>query len=143
MRLYTLYVCLEQLKFKSIIFLTTLLSKCIPVEAMVSFTVLDKADASDRSVGRQLSAMCIKYSAIAEGALLWARDLASGPEFVTTAAYPTLSPCILSLARLICIYHPLSRPAVLEVAMIFMGHSNREISHQKMQSIKVWLMSFL
>jgi hypothetical protein len=104
---------------------------------MVSFTVLDKVDVTDGSVGRQLSALCIQYAVVAEGALIWAKDLASGSEFVTTAAYPTLSPCILSLARLICIYHPLTRPTVLEVSLIFMGHSNREISHQKMQSIKV------
>jgi len=104
---------------------------------MVSFAVLDKADSSDSSVGRQLSALCIKYSVIAEGALVWAEELASEPEFVIAAAYPTLAPCILSLARLICIYHPLARPAVLKVSLIFIGHSNREISHQKMQSIKV------
>lgn len=103
---------------------------------MVSFTVLDKAEASHGSVGMHLSAMCMKYAAIAEGAMIWAKELASGSDFVTTAAYPTLSPCILSLARLICIYHPMTRPAVLEVSLIFMGHSNREISHQKMQSIK-------
>lgn len=103
---------------------------------MVSFTVLDKVETSYGSVGMQLSAMCMKYAAIAEGAIIWAKELASGSDFVTTAAYPTLSPCILSLVRLICIYHPLARPSVLEVALIFMGHSNREISHQKMQSIK-------
>ena len=121
--------------------LTLLCSTENKVEAMVSFAVLDKADASDGSVGRQLSAKCIQYSIVAEGALIWAKDLAAGSEFVTTAAYPTLSPCILSLARIISIHHPLSRPAVLEVALIFMGHSNREISHAKMQSIKVSLVS--
>eukprot|EP00804_Cyclotella_cryptica_P013920 CCRYP_002434-RA/>CCRYP_002434-RA protein AED:0.07 eAED:0.07 QI:141/0.85/0.87/1/1/1/8/45/929 len=109
---------------------------CEQVEAMVSFTVLDNVEATDGSVGRQLSAMCIKYSVVAEGALIWAKELALGSEFVTTAGYPTLSPCVLSLARLICIHHPLSRPAVLDVSLIFMSHSNREISHQKMQSIK-------
>lgn len=105
----------------------------------MSFTVLDRIEGSNGSVGRQLSAMCIKHAVVAEGALLWAKELASGPDFVTTAAYPTLSPCILSLARLICIHHPTARPAVLEVTLIFMSHSNREISHQKMQSIKVGL----
>jgi hypothetical protein len=108
---------------------------------MVSFTVIDAVDATDGSVGRQLSSLCIKHSVIAEGALIWAKELSSGPEFVSTAGYPTLSPCILSLARLICIYHPLARPAVLEVALIFMGHSNREISHTKMQQIKVGIYS--
>ena len=103
----------------------------------MSFTVLDSVENTDGSIGRQLSAMCIKYAVIAQGALIWAKELVNGSEFVTTAGYPTLSPCILSLARIICIYHPLARPSVLELSLIFMGHSNSDISHQKMQSIKV------
>jgi hypothetical protein len=103
----------------------------------VSFIAIDSVENTDGSVGRQLSALCIKYSVIAQGVLIWAKELASGAEFVTTAGYPTLSPCILSLVRLICVYHPLARPSVLDLALVFMGHSNSEISHQKMQSIKV------
>ena len=103
---------------------------------MVSFTVLDTVENTDGSVGRQLSSMCIKYPVIAQGVMIWAKEVASGSEFINTAGYPTISPCILSLARLVCLYHPLARPAVLDLALIFLGHSNREISHQKMQSIK-------
>jgi hypothetical protein len=67
---------------------------------------------------------------------VWMRELACGSEFAQTASYPTISPCILSLARLICRHHPLTRPAVLEISLIFLGHTNREISHKKMSSIK-------
>ncbi|KAL7449091.1 hypothetical protein ACHAWC_001186, partial [Mediolabrus comicus] len=111
---------------------------CEQVENMISFTVIDSVDAAQgtSSAGRQLSAMCIKYPVIAQGALIWAKELASSPEFVTTAAYPTLSPCMLSLARIISLYHPLARPAALELSLIFVGHSNSDISHQKMESIK-------
>lgn len=110
---------------------------CEQLENMVSFTVLDDVtNATEGSSGRQLSSMCIQHTVVAQGVLIWAKELASGTDFVSTASYPTISPCILSLARLICRYHPLTRPAVLEIALIFMSHSNREISHRKMQSIK-------
>ena len=110
---------------------------CEQLENMVSFTVLDKVDnAEEGSVGRQLSALCIQHAVVSQGTLVWMRELASGSEFAQTASYPTISPCILSLARLICRHHPLTRPAVLEISLIFLGHTNREISHKKMSSIK-------
>ena len=110
---------------------------CEQVENMVSFTAIDSVEEGhETSVGRQLSAICIKYPVIAQGALIWAKELASNPDFVTTAAYPTLAPCILCLVRIISIHHPLARPAALELSMIFIGHSNSDISHQKMESIK-------
>ena len=111
---------------------------CEQLENMVSFTVLDNVVDSDNSgtVGRQLCAMCIQHAAVSQGVLIWIKELASGPDFVIDSNYPTISPCILSLARLICRNHPLTRPAILEISLVFMGHSNREISHQKMSSIK-------
>lgn len=110
---------------------------CEQLENMVSFTVIDKVDENaEGSVGRQLSAMCIQHSVVSHGVLIWAKEHASGSDFVATASYPTVSPCILCLVRLICRYHPLARPAALDISLLFLGHSNREISHQKMQSIK-------
>jgi len=110
---------------------------CEQVENMVSFTAIDSVEeGQETSAGRQLSAMCIKYPVIAQGALIWAKELASNPDFVTTAAYPTLAPCILCLVRIISLHHPLARPAALELSLIFIGHSNSDISHQKMESIK-------
>jgi len=112
---------------------------CEQLENMVSFTVLDSIDnaaTKEGSIGRQLSALCIQHPAVASGVVVWMKELASGSEFVSTASYPTISPCILSLARLISIYHPLTRPGVLEISLLFMSHSNREISHRKMESIK-------
>ena len=110
---------------------------CEQAENMVSFTAIDSVEEGhETSTGRQLSAMCIKYPVIAQGALIWAKELASNPDFVTTAAYPTLAPCILCLARIISLHHPLARPAALELTLVFIGHSNCDISHQKMESIK-------
>ncbi|KAL7441664.1 hypothetical protein ACHAXM_007947 [Skeletonema potamos] len=110
---------------------------CEQVENMVSFTAIDSVEEGhETSTGRQLSAMCIKYPVIAQGALIWAKELSSTSDFVTTAAYPTLAPCILCLVRIISLHHPLARPAALELSLIFIGHSNSDISHQKMESIK-------
>ena len=115
---------------------------CEQVENMVSFAVLDSSDdgegdaAPSASVGRRLSSHCVRHAVIARGALLWASELASGPEFVETASYPTLSPCILSLARVISRHHPMTRPAVLDLALLFASHSNRDVGHKKMTSIK-------
>ncbi|KAL3769474.1 hypothetical protein ACHAWU_008883 [Discostella pseudostelligera] len=110
---------------------------CEQLENMVSFTVLDNLDQStEGSAGRQLSALCIRHSVVAVGALIWSKQFAGVPDFASTASYPTITPCILSLARLICRHQPLTRPAVLEMSLIFLGHSNREISHRTMQSIK-------
>jgi hypothetical protein len=110
---------------------------CEQLENMVSFTVIDKVDENtEGSVGRRLSSMCIQHPVVSQGFLIWAKEQGSGSDFVETASYPTVSPSILCLVRLICRYHPLARPAALDISLLFLGHSNREISHQKMQSIK-------
>ena len=119
---------------------------CEQLENVVSFTVIDSIinnntnnnnnTVEERSIGRQLSYMCIKHSVISYGFLIWAKVQSSGVDFVETANYTSVSPCILCLTKLICRYHPLSRPTALEIALIFLGHSNRDISSQKMQSIK-------
>lgn len=119
---------------------------CEQVENMVSFAVLDNSSddgegdsapgVPSASVGRRLSSHCVRHAVIARGALLWASELASGPEFAETASYPTLSPCILSLARVISRHHPMTRPAVLDLALLFASHSNRDVGHKKMASIK-------
>ena len=116
---------------------------CEQVENMVSFAVLDDGDdgsggddAAPKSVGRRLTSHCVRHAVAARGALLWASELASCPEFVETASYPTLSPCILSLARVVSRHHPMTRPAVLDLALLFASHSNRDVGHRKMTSIK-------
>ncbi|KAL3817077.1 hypothetical protein ACHAXA_000127 [Cyclostephanos tholiformis] len=110
---------------------------CEQLENMVSFTVIDEVDENaEGSIGRQLSSMCIRHPVVSRGFMIWAKEHAGGPDFVATASYPTLSTCILCLVRLICRYHPLARPTALDISLLFLGHSNREISHQKMQSIK-------
>ncbi|KAL7544566.1 hypothetical protein ACHAWF_007946 [Thalassiosira exigua] len=114
---------------------------CEQLENMVSFVVVEDAGNDDvaaggGSVGAQVSVMCLRHAVVSQGVLIWAREFASGPDFVSAASYPTISPCILSLARLIGVRHPLARPAVLDLALVFMGHSDREVSHRKMEMIK-------
>lgn len=110
---------------------------CEQIETMVSFIVVDEVDFKEgASVGRELSSLCIKNPAVAQGALLWSIERGSSLEFVDSAAYPTLAPSILSLARIISIHHPLSRPEVQKIALIFLKHSPPELSFQKAQGLK-------
>lgn len=110
---------------------------CEQIETMVSFTVVDDVDFKEgASVGRELSSLCIKNPAVAQGALIWSIERGSGAEFVDSAAYPTLAPGILGLARIISMQHPLSRPSVQKIAFLFLKHSPPELSFQKTQALK-------
>ena len=59
-----------------------------------------------------------------------------GNEFTVSAAYPTLAPGILSLARIVAKYHPFSRENIVDLASLFLGHSSSEVSPQKLNEIK-------
>jgi len=110
---------------------------CEQIETMVSFTVVDDANFKEGgSVGRELSSLCIKNPVVAQGALIWSTERASGVEFVDSAAYPTLAPGILGLARIISIHHPLSRPSVQKIAFQFLKHSPPELSFKKVEALK-------
>mmetsp|Transcript_32592 Transcript_32592/g.43326 ORF Transcript_32592/g.43326 Transcript_32592/m.43326 type:complete len:235 (+) Transcript_32592:1009-1713(+) len=104
---------------------------------MVTFTVTESASDKDTaSPGRYLSFLCMEYAPVAQGVILWATELASGDEFASSAAYPTLSPSLMSLARIVSIHHPFTRPAVLKLALTFLSHSNSDLSYETMQDIK-------
>lgn len=74
---------------------------------------------------------------------MWASDIAKGPDFVTSASYPTLAPSILSLARVISAKHPFTRSAVLDIGLVFLRHTNRELSYQKMNDLKLQALRLL
>jgi hypothetical protein len=108
------------------------------VENMVSFTVTDSVETKDSnpSAGVKLSILANKSAPVAEGVVIWAKQLVAGSEFVSSASYPTLSPSILSLLRILSMRHPFTRPTILEVASLFLDHSNSELSYQKMTELK-------
>jgi len=87
-------------------------------------------------VGRQLSALCVKHAVVARGFLIWATERCRGTDFCTSAAYPTMAPGILSLARIIVKHHPFCRRAVVDLAFIFLKHSNSELSYEKLTGLK-------
>lgn len=111
---------------------------CSQVENMVSFTVsADVVEAGEpSSVGSKLSTLAMKSASVAQGVVMWATEIAGGHEFAASASYPTLSPSILSLIRLVGCRHPFTRGSILDLAFIFLKHSNSEISYQKMNDIK-------
>lgn len=118
---------------------------CELLENMMTFEVIsDPTSASDdSSAGRKLCALALRSAPIAQGVIMWASEIAKGPDFVTSASYPTFAPSILSLARVIGDKHPFTRSAVLDTALVFLKHSNREISYQKMNDLKLQALRLL
>jgi hypothetical protein len=113
---------------------------CEILENMVSFIVASSGtsgeNAPDESPGQQLCTLAIKCAPIAQGVGIWAREVTKGNDYLSSASYPTLSPSILSLMRVLFLNHPFVRDDAMEVAMCFLKHSNSEISYQTMNEIK-------
>lgn len=111
---------------------------CDQVGNMMSFVVLDDERAPQTSVGVQLSVLCIRRAAVAKGVILWATDILKGSEFCLSAAYPSLTPCILSLVRIIVARHPFTREGALDIALtvLFDHPVPEDMSYQKVESLK-------
>jgi len=111
---------------------------CEQIENVVNFVATEdlSGDTSTSSVGAKLSNLCIKCSTVAQGFLLWARERTNNNEFANTAAYPGTAPGILSLLRIIVNHHPLLRGSAIDIALLFLDHSNSELTYQKMNDIK-------
>ena len=113
---------------------------CEQLENIVKFVVTENTSAPDNlnnaSVGAQLSNLCIKCSTVAQGFVMWAEARCSNSDFSSTAAYPLTAPGILSLVRIISNHQPLIRGSAIDIALLFLDHSNSELSYQKMNTIK-------
>ncbi len=111
---------------------------CETLENMVSFIVTGSEQMSGPpdSPGQQLSSLAMKCPPVAQGVAMWAREVTKASDFVHSASYPTLSPSVLSLMRVLFLKHPFIRDDVLEVALSFLKHSNSEISYQTLSEIK-------
>jgi TH1 protein/WW domain len=112
---------------------------CEQVETMISFLVTTDTDTpgqSSTSLGQKLCSLALTCAPVGLGVAIWAREFTHGNEFAASASYPTLSPSILSLVRLVALKHPFARSDALHVALAFLRHSNSDISYQKLSSIK-------
>jgi hypothetical protein len=124
--------------------LTRMLSEgsqlCEQLENMVSFTVTinpyNGHPLAALNPGEQLCSLALKCAPVSQGVALWARGITEGSEFVTSASYPTISPNILSLIRIVYLRHPFVRDDTCKVAIEFLKHSNSEIAYQTMNLIK-------
>jgi negative elongation factor C/D len=118
---------------------------CELLENMMTFEVIsDPTLASDdSSAGRKLCALALRNAPIAQGVIMWASEIAKGKDFVSSASYPTFAPSILSLARILSAKHPFTRSTVLDIALVFPKHSNRELSYQKMNDLKLQALRLL
>lgn len=112
---------------------------CETLENMVSFVVTyETAKTKGTSPGEELIALAVKCPPVAQGVAIWAREVIKGSDFVSSGTYPTVSPSILSLVRVLYTEHPGIRDDALEVAFGFLCHSNSDsdISYQKLNEIK-------
>jgi hypothetical protein len=112
---------------------------CERLENMVSFVVThESAKKKGASPGESLVSLAVKCPPVAQGVAIWAREIIKGREFVSSGTYPTVSPSILSLIRVLYAEHPGICDETLEVAFGFLSHSNSDsdISYQKLNEIK-------
>lgn len=125
--------------------LTRMLSEgsqlCEQLENMVSFIVTVSSDKKKKAPaslnpGERLCALAVKCAPVSRGVTLWARGVTKGSEFTVSASYPTISPNIMSLIRIIYLHHPFVRDDACEVAFEFLKHSNSEIAYKTMNLIK-------
>lgn len=112
---------------------------CERLENMVSFVVTkDPPKKRGLSPGEDLVSLAMKCAPVAQGVAIWARQIVKGSDFVQSGTYPTVSPSILSLIRVLYIEHPCIRDDTLEVAFGFLAHSSTDsdVSYQKLNEIK-------
>jgi hypothetical protein len=109
---------------------------CEQLETMVSFLVLLDETKSGTSPGEKLCSLALNCAAIAQGVVIWAEAFTHGTDFASSPAFPTISVSILSLLRTISVKHPFTRKRIIDVAVNFLGHSNQDISYQKVTTIK-------
>ena len=110
---------------------------CEELETSISFLVTKDPEKPGRSPGEKLCSLALKCAPVALGVVAWAREFTHGPEYATSASFPTLSSSILSLVRLVAMRHPFARDDALHVALAFLRQdANPDISYQKVNAIK-------
>jgi len=112
---------------------------CEEVFLMAAFAVTSEGEDQKGPIspGQQLCNLALKCAPVAQGVMMWARDITMGNEYTSTATYATFSPSILSLVRIIALRHPCTRSFASEIAFAFLKHStNSEMSYKKINQIK-------
>jgi len=107
------------------------------LEESVSFTVSENPIYDeDASMGQQISYLCIKYAPVAQGLLVWCKELSQSKAFTTSTAYANLAECFLGLLRIISIHHPFTRQKVQNLALVFLQNPPPDLSFHKAQELK-------
>ena len=112
---------------------------CEQLENMVSFIVTTDATKMNGvaiSPGEQICNLAVMCAPVSQGVAMWAREFTKGTDFVNSASYASISPSIMTLMRIIYLYHPFTRDDVCQVAFQFLKHSNSEVIYQTMSSLK-------
>lgn len=112
---------------------------CEQLENMVSFIVTTdatKLQGTASSPGEQICSLAVRCAPVAQGVAVWAREITRGGEFVSSASYASISPNIMTLVRIVYMYHPFTRDDVCTVAFQFLKHNNSEVVYQTTNSLK-------
>lgn len=112
---------------------------CEELATMASFVVTSggKERGAFASPGQQLCNLALQCAAVAQGVLMWASDITKASEYTSSATYPTFSPSILSLVRIVSMKHPCTRKEASSIAFTFLRHNtSSEISYKKINDIK-------
>jgi len=113
---------------------------CQELENMVSFIVKQDSttNKTQLSSGERLVVLAASSSLVAHGVAMWARNMVTGNDFVSSGTYATVSPSIMSLVRVLYSIHKSLRDDALEVAFSFLSHSkiDSDVSYQSHQKLK-------
>lgn len=89
------------------------------------------------SPGQTLCNLALKCASVAQGVMIWADDCIKQSDFTASATYPTFSPSILTIVRILALRHPCTRLEAAEIAFTFLRHSTSgEMSYKKINEIK-------
>jgi TH1 protein/WW domain len=109
---------------------------CEQLETGISFLVTLDPSRPITSIGQKVVGLALKCAPVGLGVVMWAREFTQGIDYASSASFPTLSPSILSLVRLVAMKHPFARADAIQIGLTFLHHTNSDISYQKVNSIK-------
>ncbi|CAB9516905.1 TH1 protein [Seminavis robusta] len=112
---------------------------CEELATMASFVVTSTGTERGAlsSPGQHLCNLALKCATVAQGVLMWAKDIISGSEYTSSATFSTFSPSILTLVRIVSSKHPCTRKEAADIAFTFLRHNvSSEISYKKINDIR-------
>lgn len=112
---------------------------CEEMALMASFVVTStgKERGALVSPGQHLCNLALKCASVAQGVMIWADDCIRQTDFTSSATYPTFSPSILTLVRIVALRHPCTRLEAADIAFTFLKQNVAgDVPYKKLNQIK-------